>query len=67
MNVIDMRTRKPIDPKTVTTAERMQALLLASMNDDYASLRDPDSLKTLLQMNAHFLRSIANDSFPQKG
>lgn len=65
-NVIDMHTRKPLDPRELTSAERMQAQLLAEMNDDRASLctKDQPALKTFFQMNAAFLRAIAHTRQP---
>lgn len=49
--------------RTLTPRERMQALILAQMHEERASLCAPDqpALRAFLQMNAAFLGSLAND------
>lgn len=46
--------------KEITAAERFQALLLAELNEERAGLcADRPGLRTMFEMNAEFLRSIA--------
>lgn len=49
------------EPKTITAALRLQALLLAQMNQERAELcgRGQEGLKTMFDMNAQLLTRIA--------
>lgn len=49
------------EPKTITAALRLQAMMLAKMNEERAELcgRGQEGLKTIFDMNAQLLMRIA--------
>lgn len=48
-------------PKFISAADRLQALMLAQMNEERAGLcsKDQGPLRAFLEMNAKFLKRIA--------
>lgn len=49
------------EPKTISASDRLQALVLAQMNDERAELcsKDQSPLRVFFEMNSKFLMSIA--------
>jgi hypothetical protein len=50
------------EPKTITAKDRMEALLMATMNEENASLCAPDqpALRKVFEMNAALFRRLAS-------
>jgi hypothetical protein len=62
VNVVDFPgVKKLLEPRVLTPEERTQCLLLATMHDERAEVcaRDQAALRKFFEMNAEFLRSLA--------